>query len=276
MRIHPPLTMVLFLLGCGADVTATRDADTQEYGDGWDVVGVAGQEEGYVITGAESGGCVSIEGSCLEVSDLKARHCDSPDALADIVIDESGEVLGAVCYPSPEEASGVEDALVATDDTLELPQSNNGAVITFPESSEGATLTGDVTLSAERVTLFGRGLEETLIDGNVTLSSNNARLRGMTINRDLAVSKNANNTGVSFVRVRGDLKIEGNNATVLNAQVFGDVQLQGKGAAIVNLGVQGAWQAGEDATCLGCYSFEDQDQDGTIQDTERGEEFTKP
>lgn len=270
MRLVPSvllsLMVVLCAAACGGDersAVATNQGDTTTLEQDRDVVVVAGRRGDTVIEGRGEG-CVEIDDLCVEASEIEERYCDGEDAHADIVVDEDGEVLSAVCYPSVEEAQEAEDVLVDSEGVATLPQNSNGTIAVFPESTDNKPVEGDITLSGERAILVGRGMSKTIIDGSVKIDSNNARLRGMTINQDLKID--SNNVGVSFVRVMGKLDVNKNGFVGMNIEVFGDVNIGGSSAVLHNIGVQGEWKG--ETTCVGCYSFADDNADGLIQDAE--------
>jgi hypothetical protein len=69
--------------------------------------------------------------------------------------------------------------------------------------------TGDIDFAGSRVTLFGEGAlgGRVVIDGNVTVSGSNSRIRGTQITGNLTIS--ASGVGLSFSRVDGTAHLDG-------------------------------------------------------------------
>ncbi len=273
------LLIVCSSAACGPDETASGYSVTEgagddtNYGDNTDVVITPGgtQDDQFIVSGEPDGNCVQIEDACVEIDEAKGRYCDQDGAQADIILDENGEVLEVVCYPPPESGAPLEEVSVSEDGTVNVPQNASGSVIVFDETTNGEPLEGDITLDAERVSFFGNGVDETIIDGNLSFASNNARARGLTITGDLSVAKNSNNNAITFCKVHGSVDVQGNGMRLVNCQVFGDVSVAGNGATLVNIGVQGEWDVNSGASCHGCYSFEDEDEDFIVLEEEQGD-----
>lgn len=273
------LLIVCSSAACGPDETASGYSVTEgagddtNYGDNTDVVITPGgtQDDQFIVSGEPDGNCVQIEDACVEIDEAKGRYCDQDGAQADIILDENGEVLEVVCYPPPESGAPLEEVSVSEDGTVNVPQNASGSVIVFDETTDGEPLEGDITLDAERVSFFGNGVDETIIDGNLSFASNNARARGLTITGDLSVAKNSNNNAITFCKVHGSVDVQGNGMRLVNCQVFGDVSVAGNGATLVNIGVQGEWDVNSGASCHGCYSFEDEDEDFIVLEEEQGD-----
>lgn len=293
MRSTPSKWVILsavaavLLLGCSEDEGVARSWEVSEgagdettYGEESDVIitsGGKGDTGNYVVTGAppaEGDPCVQVGEQCVDLADVEGRYCDGEGAQADVVVDENGEVLEVICYPPPESGAPIEEVTVAADGSVTLPQNANGQVIVFDEASNGQLLKGDVVLEAERTTLYGNGVGETILDGNLKIASNNARVRGVTVLRNLTVEGNANNTAVTFCEVRGDVEIKSNGSSLVNCVIYGDLKVSGNDATLVNVGVQGkVTLEGSGATCQGNYAFEDGDGDFVVSDDEIGEDW---
>lgn len=240
------------------------DGDDVAYGQQSDVV--VSSDGTYSVTNAGEE-CVQVnEEECVEVSEAKGRYCGDEGAQADIVVVD-GEVVDVICYPDPEDGTSVEEFSTDADGNVEVQQNQNGAVVTFSEESDGEPIEGDLTLDAERTTLYGNGTDATIIGGNLTIQSNNSRIRGVTVRGD--VNLGSNGSAIAFTEVEGNLTVSGNNATLIEVQVFGDVNIEGNGASALNVGVGGNWNASNLETCSGCYSFNDEDEDFNVADEER-------
>lgn len=108
----------------------------------------------------------------------------------------------------------------------------------------GGTYVGDLTLAGSRVTLFGEGAlgGAVTIDGNVTLSGSDSRLRGAHVTGQLTVP--ASGTGVTFSRIDGALAVAGSDVTLLSNALCGAVD--------VGSGASGAIVVGNDSTAAAC------------------------
>ncbi len=272
MRATLPL---LFLLGACApqedapswQLSSSGEGDQTGYGSDYDVI-ITPDGHSHVVTGRGEG-CVVIEDQCYDVGAAQGRYCDDPDAQADIAFGPDGEVAQVVCYPAPSSASAVDDLLVREDGSATLPQTSNGAVVTFGAETDYTPIAGDLTLNAERITLFGNGRYVTTLQGDLTLASNNARVRGLSVEGDIIVASNANNSALAFASVGQDLRVEGNGFIALEVIVFGDLILAGNNAQLTAVGVQGAFEAPAQLPCTGCYSFSDADADQRVSADER-------
>lgn len=135
----------------------------------------------------------------------------------DYMTDRVAEVTTAM---SPSE---VNDALAVSD-----------SVVFF----RGGQYAGDLDFSGSRVTLFGEGMlgGEVVLDGDVTISGSNSRIRGTTITGDLTIP--ASGVGVSFSRVEGATTAEGSDGTYLANGFCGTANVGGSGSfALGNAGL---------------------------------------
>lgn len=258
-----------------------RDGDggSVMYGEREDVIVSPGSSNqgAQIVSDGDPDDCVRLDPDvCVPLSEAKASECGDVDAQVDVVVLE-GQVIAIICYPSPDGGQPVEEVLVSDGSgATALPQNKNGAVVTFGDATAQQPIQGDITLSAERVTLFGRGVDQTILDGSVVVASNGGRLRGLTITGDLSFERNANNASLSFSAVRGGLRVSGNGLVAINTLVFGDVEVSGQSATFINLGVQGEWGVAASTSCAGCYSFADEDGDWRVADAERLDALTCP
>lgn len=97
----------------------------------------------------------------------------------------------------------------------------------------GGSYTGDLDFAGSRVTLFGEGVlgGQVTIDGNVTISGSDSRIRGATITGTLEIP--ASGTGLSFSRVDGAVTAEGSDTTLLANALCGSASITGSGAIVV-------------------------------------------
>jgi hypothetical protein len=275
--------LTILIGACGADETSNSDwsvsegdgADT-EYGSETTVVTTPGSTGKDVIVTGDPDECVDVEGACVDLDEAKksgGQYCDDPNAQADVIVVD-GEVVDVVCYPPKDDGTDIRETDTDEDGNAEVPQTESGTVVTFNEKTDGEPIEGDVTIDAERTTLYGNGPSKTIIDGKITVSSNNSRIRGMTVTGNVEFTTISNNSAISFCRIHGDLNVKSNGFTASNCQVFGKVQVTGNDALLMNIGVQGDWQVSPSTECHGCYSFADDNDDLLVGDDEIGDELT--
>ena len=276
------IALLALAIGCGDSATGTTGWEISEeeggktsYGDDGDsIVTSNSRDDTFVVTGQpEEDECVEIEEHCYDLEDLKDQYCDDRDAQVDVIVVD-GEVVDVICYPPRDGGQDIEEITRDEDGDAEVEQTNNGAVVTFDESTDGEPIEGDITMEAERVTLFGNGVDETIIDGDIYVRSNQSRIRGVTIMGDVTFEQISNNSKMAFCKIYGDLLIESNEVTVTNCQVWGDVTVTGNNTTLVNIGVQGAWEISPNSFCDGCYRFTDEEDDKEVHEDEIGEELT--
>lgn len=246
----------------GYDEDATVVVDTED------------QDKSVIIKG-DANECVDVgNDTCVDPDEARKNaddpHCDDPDARADVIV-EDGEVVDVICYPPKEDGTNVEEVAETEDGETKVPQTENGAVVTFGEDTNGEPIEGDITVDSEQTTLYGNGIDKTIIDGNITVSSNESRVRSMTVDGNVTYTTNSNNSAIAFCKIKGNLTVNSNDFTGTNCVVFGNVVVSGNNARLVNIGVSGSWEVNSNADCKGCYSFTDENEDGTVQKKEKGE-----
>jgi hypothetical protein len=98
---------------------------------------------------------------------------------------------------------------------------------------QGGTYEGDLDFSGSRVTLFGAGVlgGEVVLNGNVTVSGSDSRIRGTQITGNLTIP--ASGVGLSFSQVDGATQSEGSDATFLANALCGGVDLTGSGTIVL-------------------------------------------
>ena len=103
---------------------------------------------------------------------------------------------------------------------------------------KGGTYAGDLDFSGSRVTLFGEGVlgGGVLVDGNVTVSGSDSRIRGAHITGALAMP--ASKIGLSFSRVDGAVTSTGSDGMLLANSLCGSETFTGSGTIV--LGNHGA------------------------------------
>lgn len=103
---------------------------------------------------------------------------------------------------------------------------------------KGGTYSGDLTFGGSRVTLFGEGVlgGNVSLDGNVTVTGSDSRIRGAHITGSLTIP--ASKVGLSFSRVDGALTSEGSDGMLLANALCGSESITGSGT--IALGNRGA------------------------------------
>jgi hypothetical protein len=127
-----------------------------------------------------------------------------------------------------------------TDQVLELmPTMTNAEVNEALKVSDrvvfvrGGTYTGDLEFGGSRVTLFGEGVlgGSVVLQGNVTMSGSDSRIRGTQITGNLTIP--ASGTGLSFSRIDGMITAMGSDTTVLANALCGGATVTGSGSIVV-------------------------------------------
>lgn len=127
-----------------------------------------------------------------------------------------------------------------TDQVVELtPDMPNSAVNDALKVSDrvvffkGGMYTGDLDFGGSRVTLFGEGVlgGAVTLQGNVTVSGSDSRIRGAHITGNLTMP--ASGLGLSFSRVDGTTSSSGSDATLLANALCGDETISGSGSVAV-------------------------------------------
>jgi hypothetical protein len=95
------------------------------------------------------------------------------------------------------------------------------------------TYSGDLDFGGSRVTLFGEGVlgGGVVLQGNVTMSGSDSRIRGALITGTLTIP--ASGTGLSFSRVDGAVTATGSDATLLANALCGGETVSGSGSLVV-------------------------------------------
>jgi hypothetical protein len=103
---------------------------------------------------------------------------------------------------------------------------------------KGGHYQGDLTFSGSRVTLFGEGVlgGNVVLEGNITMSGSDSRIRGTQITGSLTMP--ASTVGLSFSRVDGALTTTGSDTMLLANALCGSEAISGSG--VIVLGNAGA------------------------------------
>lgn len=97
----------------------------------------------------------------------------------------------------------------------------------------GGTYVGDLDFSGSRVTLFGEGVlgGRVVLDGNMTVTGSDSRIRGAHLNGSLTMP--ASKVGLSFSRVDGPVASEGSDGMLLANALCGTESVTGSGTIVV-------------------------------------------
>lgn len=236
MRHHHYITALLgtlFATACGGQTETPWEPDTAR------VVSPDGTEEAVPW----SDDCVEVEsGECIPV----AEYCGEGNT-ADVYLDEEGNVVETVCYPTGEETPVVD---LVTDG--EIPQNENGAILVVSGDADSPAYEGDLSLDSNRLTLYGDDPASAVIDGNVTVDGNNALISGVTVTGNLRVV--LNDAQISGCVVEGNLIIEGNNTVVVGCHVNGNIEVAGQNTRLSLNSVDGNIEnSGNGTECVDNY-----------------------
>lgn len=97
----------------------------------------------------------------------------------------------------------------------------------------GGHYTGDISFAGSRVTLFGEGVlgGKVFLDGNVTVSGSDSRIRGTEVSGAFTVP--ASKVGLSFSRVNGTVTSMGSDGMLLANALCGTETVTGSGTYVV-------------------------------------------
>jgi hypothetical protein len=98
---------------------------------------------------------------------------------------------------------------------------------------KGGSYAGDLTFGGSRVTLFGEGVlgGKVSLDGNVTVTGSDSRIRGAHVTGALAMP--ASKVGLSFSRVDGEVTSEGSDGMLLANALCGSETITGSGTVVI-------------------------------------------
>lgn len=266
MNRWPIILASLSLFACGEE-TQLYDAPYQEYED--ETVTVIGGDEAVpVATGTTEGECLQISDETCTPIDREGKYCKTDSGPVDIVVVD-GEVQQVVCYEDTSD-DGPNRVLDSEAGDVEVAQMENGAVVTFDPSTDGVPIEGDIVVDGNDVTLYGNGPDKTIIDGNVRITGNNARVRGIRVTGNVTIDLNT----ASFVLsvVEGNLVIKYNNCLAAENDVFGNLVNDGNNTILVGNDIGGSLEgSGSGAICQDNRGFEDVNGDLIVTDDEIGD-----
>ncbi len=208
---------------------------------------------------------------CLPYEGAEQDACIRPQEVcgkeaADVVLDERGEVIDVICYPSEETVTV--DQIEA--ESGNIAQNDNNAVLVLDGVDDGVDLEGDLSVDANNVVVYGAGPDVSVISGEVTVDGNNTLIRGVRIQGDVNVVKN--DAVFLFCVIEGNLTISANNTRVLGCDVYGDVIITGNNTELSADRFAGDVSSdGKNLSCDSNRSFEDKDGDLHITEDELGD-----
>jgi hypothetical protein len=205
----------------GVTLTTDDDVSATTGADGIAVLApVTAGTRTITVSGAVNGGTFMVtiaEGTLREL----ALATESGRAEVMVDVDYKADQVFEV---SPSMSSAEVDDILAVSDR----------VVFF----RGGRYAGDLTFGGSRVTLFGEGVlgGNVTLEGNVTVTGSDSRIRGAHITGSLAMP--ASKVGLSFSRVDGALTSEGSDGMLLANSLCGSETITGSGTIV--LGNRGA------------------------------------
>ena len=97
----------------------------------------------------------------------------------------------------------------------------------------GGSYQGDLDFSGSRITMFGEGVlgGQVVVDGNITVSGSDSRIRGAQITGNLTIP--ASKVGLSFSRVDGAVTSQGSDGMLLANALCGSESVTGSGTIVL-------------------------------------------
>jgi hypothetical protein len=246
------------LVACGSD--ATRSALPYEANSTAVIGGDYDNPNGRaprVVETPDGDACIALDGACVRPQ----QECGDSGA-ADVLVDDTGNVLDVICYPT----SGV--AVETLDGKVD--HVGNDVVLVFDDKDDGPDVIGDLTIDGNNVTLYGNGPATSVIGGDLNIDKNNAVVRGIRIQGDVTITKN--NLSLVDCVIDGDLTIRGNNVSIALCDVWGKLVIQGNNTVLVNNRFATAPEIhGNNTVCASDVMFADADDDGLVSVDELGD-----
>jgi hypothetical protein len=202
--------------------------------------------------------CIDLDGACAKPQ----TECGNGGA-ADVLLDDKGNVVDVICYPT--------DGVEIENFDGEVKKVGNNVVLVLDDEDDGADVMGDVTIDGNNVTLYGHGPDTSVIGGDLHIDKNNSVVRGVRIEGDVTIDKN--NPSIVDCVIEGDLTIRGNNVSVALCDVWGKLVIEGNNAVLVNNHFASAPEVhGNNTVCSANLAFDDANDDGKVSEDELGDE----
>lgn len=167
------------------------------------------------LSGAIAGGTFSVM-----IADTTLREV----ALA--AMPGSAQIMVNVDYKSDQ---AFEVAPTMTNAEVNAALATSDRVVFF----KGGSYDGDLDFSGSRVTLFGEGVlgGKVILNGNITVSGSDSRIRGTDINGTLTIP--ASKVGLSFSKTTGTVMSTGSDSMFLQNKLCGTETITGSGVTVV-------------------------------------------
>ncbi|MGD8862043.1 MAG: hypothetical protein PVI30_18675 [Myxococcales bacterium] len=265
--------MNVSVIGADAPDEAVGSPETSDAGAAPDAPGGA-----PILVGTPDGDVseaeVCISDTLCEVPPVDSSNwCERDGGPVDLIYVD-GELVDTICYPPADDPDRPVEVIETTDPgDIEVAQMANRTTVVIDPATDGMPIEGDLTVEGNNVAIYGNGPDNTILDGDVVLDGNAVRLRGVTITGDLVISKNR--AAIVLCRVLGNLRLETestNGSVVAETEVFGDFTSDSNNNIFVGNSVLGLWDhTGNNNTCDRNVAFTDDDDDGQVDEDERGE-----
>jgi hypothetical protein len=208
----------------------------------------------------EADGCVGPDADgCVEPREECA-------AGAEVVIGSDGKVIETVCYPEGDTLT-VEEIEAQSGN---VAQNQNNAVIALDGADDGVDISGDLSVDANNVVVYGEGPSTSLIEGDVNVDGNNIIVRGVSIQGDVTIE--ANDAVFLHCVIEGDVVVIGNNAVIAACDIFGSVEVRGNNTKLAGNHLVGSLSdSGKNTECEENLRAGDADADGVLESGELGE-----
>lgn len=237
------------LVGCGAEPPFPG-------GDNRTVIISGGVET--VLDNPSGSACLQVPGGAC----IRPQDTCGVGSHAEVVVSADGKVQNIVCYPDRVDAYAIVDVQPTA------PAGNKGLIV-FDDKIDGPDLTGDLSVSAEKVTVYGQGPAESVIAGNATVSGNNATVRGVSVLGNTTIG--GNNTVMYYCVIFGNVTIPSNDNILSGCDIYGDLTVTGNNNQLLDLRVQGTLSnRGNNNVCAADFKFTDLNQNKLIEPPEVG------
>ncbi len=237
-----------------------EEQDVVVYSNG-DWVGV---DDAFCPDEVDGDGCIG--------ADDRAGVCDRT-TVAD-VIDVDDARFDTLCYATGP-GTDVIDATARTS-SIDLHAPGFDTLIEVLDNADAPAM-ADLNLGIDaNVAVLGLGPDRSVVDGNLNAHEGRVSLRGVRLLGDASFNQNNGRSSIAQCEVHGNLNVHVEDFSAVDCLVFGDVSVNRDGARLVDLGVGGHFNLHGDAECSGCFSFDDANVDGVVEEGEIGAAISCP